>query len=169
MLHFNRDQLVNINYLFIGVLMMGALMVIICTTSPEKKILGEWEEVGWYFEKPDARLPKDRLDEILRDYVREGIMEKMEVLHVDSWQFKENGTLLTEPDSSKANLAWSIKGNGHILELRRNGYTLESFQIKKLDRDLLELHLMLDIQMKGIVKIVLKRKDQEENLYAEKI
>lgn len=153
----NRDKLVKLNYWVIGVLLFVALFIVINVTSPEKMIVGDWEEVGWFFEKPDATITEDRFDDILHEEVRKKIMDDMKVLHVERWRFSEDGRLTTEPDSSHADLQWFIKGSGHILELRRDGKTLENFEIKRLDREELELHLMLDLQLKGVVRILLKR------------
>ncbi|MFD2743898.1 MULTISPECIES: hypothetical protein [Sphingobacterium] len=158
MLRLNRDSLYKLNYLLVGMLLIASLLVVIHVASPEKMIVGEWKEAGWYFEKPDYRLKERNFAQVLEQNVRIEILDKLEILHVNRWIFKEDGTLEVD-DTSVANMTWSIKGRGHILEISRNGTPIESFQIQTLDNDQMELHLNLDIQIKGVIKILLKRDD----------
>lgn len=156
MLHLKRESLYKLNYLMVGVLLLGSLLVVIYVASPEKVIVGEWSEVGWHFEKPDYRVDEKNFAQILENNVRIEILDKLEILHVDRWIFREDGTLEVN-DSSVATMTWSIKGRGHILEISRNGTPIESFQIQTLNNEQMELHLNLDIQIKGVIKILLER------------
>ena len=156
MLRLKRDSLYKLNYLLVGVLLLSSLLVVIYVASPEKMIVGEWKEVGWYFEKPDYRVDEQNFAQVLEQNVRIEILEKLEILHVDRWIFQDDGTLEVN-DSSVANMTWSIKGRGHILEISRDGTPIESFQIQTLNNDQMELHLNLDIQIKGVIKILLER------------
>ncbi|WP_166334836.1 hypothetical protein [Sphingobacterium chungjuense] len=158
MLRLNRDSLYKLNYLLVGGLLLVSLLIVIYVASPEKMIVGEWKEKGWYFEKPDYRLEEKNFAEVLEENIRIEILDKLEILHVNRWIFRENGTLEVD-DHSVANMTWSIKGRGHILEISRDGTPIESFQIQTLNNDEMELHLNLDIQIKGVIKILLKRED----------
>ncbi|SUJ01519.1 Uncharacterised protein [Sphingobacterium spiritivorum] len=166
MLRISKSTLTKVNYVLIISLLMVALTGVLFSRSPEKLIQGEWEEVGWYFEKSDYNNKTSSQSGYINEQMKLEIFDQVVPYHMNVWHFAENGSILSEQDTDS--LQWYIKGRGHILELRKDGRKIESFQIQNLTRDKMELHFNLDLQVKGVVKIVLKRKELENN-YAKKV
>lgn len=157
--HLDRDKLVNFHYVFICILALASVLVVVYVASPEKIIQGEWIETGWYFEKPDAPREAQGMAAFVEDNIRREILERLEILHVESWVFHEDGTLEVHDDKEHSDLRWAIKGRGHILDIMKDGKSIESFQIQKLTKNQMQLFLNIDMQIRGIIKINLERKD----------
>ncbi len=162
----SRSALTRVNYGLIIALLMVALMGILYTRSPEKLIQGEWQEVGWYMERPDLKSDTWIAGNFIDERIKTEIFDHVTPFHMDTWYFEKDGRIRANQYATP--LQWYIKGRGHILELRKNNKTIESFQIHHLTNDSMELHFNLDLQIRGVVKIVLKRKSLENN-YAKKI
>ena len=157
----NRNVLVKLNYLLLAVLLIGTSFVMRYAESPERLIQGEWIEKGW-------RLEKDNATVVQESELKKEILQHVEEVHLGIWDFQEDGRLSSSMPVEDDEIEWFIKGRGHILELRRNGRTIESFQIQEITRSKLVLHLNFDLQVKGIIEIVLERKGEAEQ-YAAKI
>jgi len=161
----SRDVLVNLNYLLVAILLIGASIVVMHFESPERLIQGEWVETAWRLEKDNV---SSTAGEQLQAGLRKEILQNVENLHLGVWRFDEDGTLQSATTAQKSEMEWIIKGRGHVLELRRAGKTVESFQIQQISKDRLVLHLNFDLQVKGIIEIVLERKERTDQ-YAKKI
>lgn len=134
--------------------------------NPERLIQGQWVETGWYLEKTDGAAQHSEWE--IQNSLRAEIMKELEFFDVKIWEFDKDGTIKAANSSLNERIEWYIKGRGHILQLVREGKHLESFQIANIDRNTLELHLNLDLQVRGVLKIKLERKDYQKN-YAQKI
>ncbi|MBD1432768.1 hypothetical protein H8B06_08035 [Sphingobacterium sp. DN00404] len=161
----NRDVLVNLNYLLVALLLIGASLIVMHFESPERLIQGEWVEKEWRLEKDNISASSDLQ---LQVGLKKEILRNVEDLHLGIWKFYEDGTLQSETSEQNSEIEWFIKGRGHVLELRKAGKQIESFQIQQISRDRLVLHLNFDLQVKGIIEIVLERKEQS-NQYAKKV
>ncbi|MFZ4861117.1 hypothetical protein ACL9RF_02940 [Sphingobacterium sp. Mn56C] len=163
----NRNVLLKITYALLAVLMLSTLSVVIYYESPERLIQGEWVETTWRIEKDNAAKAID-LESPLYQNLKQEILRDVQLLHRGVWRFSDNGKLQSNKGNNSESLEWFIKGRGHILELKRNGKSIESFQIQTINQNKLVLHLNFDLQVKGIMEIVLERK---ENLgqYVKKI
>ncbi|WP_437921963.1 hypothetical protein [Sphingobacterium sp. LRF_L2] len=163
----NRDILIKINYIFIALLLIGSSLVVMYHESPERLIQGEWVETGWRLEKDNASA--ELTDHFyLQEGLRQEILRDFRELDHGIWRFNRNRALLTADPNHETDIEWLIKGRGHVLELRKNGKQIESFQIQQLSDEKLVLHLNFDLQVKGIMEIVLERKEQTDQ-YAKKI
>lgn len=163
----SRDRLVIVMYAFIASLLIGSSVVVIYYESPERLIQGEWVEKEWRLEKDNAS-PELASSSQLQEGLRKEILRDVEELHLGVWKFGEDRTLYAADASANRDLKWLIKGRGHVLELRKNGKPIESFQIQQISAERLVLHLNFDLQVKGIIEIVLERKDPTGR-YAKKI
>ncbi|NGM66918.1 hypothetical protein [Sphingobacterium sp. SGR-19] len=161
----NRDVLVKLNYLLLAILLIGASLVIRHAESPERLIAGDWVETDWRLEKDNAS-PVEELQ--VQSGLKKEILRNVEDLHLGIWRFEKDGSLKSPSSAKSDSIEWFIKGRGHVLELRRDGRTIESFQIQQINDRKLVLHLNFDLQVKGIIEIVLERKEYS-NQYAEKI
>ncbi|MFD1768289.1 hypothetical protein [Sphingobacterium suaedae] len=163
----SRDVLIKINYAFVALLLIGASLIVMYHESPERLIQGEWVEKNWRLEKDNAS-KKIASTFHLQDELRKEILRNIEDLHLGVWKFEQDGTLLSaEEPSDHSGMEWIIKGRGHVLELRKDGRQVESFQIQQISKDKLVLHLNFDLQVKGIIEIVLERKEQVDQYAAE--
>lgn len=166
MLRFNRDILIRITYVLIGVLLVASATVVIHFENPERLIKGVWVEKEWVVEKGD-RNHHELFNLGVNSTIRREVLHGLDEFSFGTWIFKDDGTVQSANNDLK-NVEWFIRGRGHVLELKRDGKAIESFQISKISDDLLELHINLDMQIKGILKIVLERKVEGEQ-YAKKI
>lgn len=161
----NRDVLVKLNYLLLAILLIGASLVIRHAENPERLIQGEWIEKEWRLEKDNATVVEESQ---MQSELKKEILRNVEELQLGIWKFEEDGSLKSASSTQNGAIEWFIKGRGHVLELRREGKTIESFQIQQISKTKLVLHLNFDLQVKGIIAIVLERKEQSEQ-YAKKI
>lgn len=161
----NRDVLVKLNYLLVAILLVGASLVIRHAENPERLIQGEWIEKEWRLEKDNATVVEESQ---MQSELKREILRNVEELHLGIWKFEEDGSLKSASSTQNDAIEWFIKGRGHVLELRREGKTIESFQIQQISKTKLVLHLNFDLQIKGIIEIVLERKEQSDQ-YAKKI
>lgn len=163
----SRDILVKINYIFIALLLIGSSLVVMYHENPERLIQGEWVEKEWRLEKDNAS-GELASNSQLQEGLRKEILQDFQELHLGVWKFEGNRSLLSADPNQSSDIEWLIKGRGHVLELRKNGKQMESFQIQQISDDRLVLHLNFDLQVKGIIEIVLERKDPSDQ-YAKKI
>lgn len=163
----SRDILIKINYVFIALLLIGSSLVVMYHESPERLIEGEWVEKEWSLEKDNASAELASNSQ-LQEGLRKEILRDFEELHLGVWKFERNRSLLSGDPNQRSDIQWLIKGRGHVLELRKDGHQIESFQIQQISHDKLVLHLNFDLQVKGIIEIILERKDQPDQ-YAKKI
>ncbi len=163
----SRDVLVKINYIFIALLLIGSSLVVMYHENPERLIQGEWVEKEWRLEKDNAS-PELASNSQLQEGLRKEILRDFEELHLGVWKFKKDRSLQSADSNQNNNIEWLIKGRGHVLELRKEGKPIESFQIQQISDNKLVLHLNFDLQVKGIIEIVLERKDPSDQ-YAKKI
>lgn len=160
---FNRSTLITITYFFIGTLLIVSLTSIITLQSPERLIQGTWKEKEWYIEKGESSGPML----INQQGLRHEILTDLDLSHYGIWDFQKDKLTTYDMQQKSSSVDWLIKGRGHILELRRAGRRIETFQIQQISDDVLELHLNFDLQVKGVMKIVLERVKSEK--YVKKV
>lgn len=163
----SRDVLSKINYIFLALLLIGSSLIVMYHESPERLIEGEWVETDWSLEKDNASAELASNSQ-LQEGLRKEILRDFEELHLGVWKFERDRSLVSADPNQDSDIQWLIKGRGHVLELRKDGNQMESFQIQQISRDKLVLHLNFDLQVKGIIEIVLERKDHSDQ-YAKKI
>ncbi|TRZ45274.1 hypothetical protein DMZ48_05885 [Robertkochia solimangrovi] len=129
--------------------------------APGQNILGVWVESEWNYEKfPDKDTPN--LD--LR--TKERITKDLIIHKAEIWEIHPNGTLTLHGETSKK-LNWTLKGRGHILKIEYPDKRREHYTLHRLNPNEMELHFHSDIEARGIVKLVFKKK--EKISYAQKI
>ncbi|MEZ0451568.1 hypothetical protein ACR78Z_02625 [Sphingobacterium thalpophilum] len=166
MLTIKRRILARFNFVLLTFLLLGATSMVMFYENPERLLEGEWEEQGWYFEKVE-KSPLFQKQAVIHERIKDAAIAHLPPLKDGLWHFEKMGekNFIAYHEDKQYN--WFLKGRGHILELRKNNQLVESFVIQKLDKDQLVLHLNLDIQTKGIARIVLKKGGKEN--YAKKI
>lgn len=162
-----RKILSNLNFVLIAILLILTNWIVLRHENPERMVEGQWREVGWYFEKVDETPTFNKQTEIHEEF-KQQLLNHLPPLKSGNWHFirNNNQNYIAYHDSLKYD--WYIKGRGHILELRSNNKLVESFIIQDITKDSMILHLNIDLQTKGIAKIVLKR-DDIDNKYVKKI
>lgn len=162
-----RKVLAHFNFVLIAVLLLITSWIVMVYENPERMVEGKWSEVGWYFEKVDEMPAFNKQTEIHEKFKQQAI-QHLPPLKNGNWHFVRNNKQNYIAHHDSIQYDWYIKGRGHILELRRNDELIESFIIQDITRDRMVLHLNIDLQTKGIARIVLKR-DEIDNKYAKKI
>ncbi|MDM1292749.1 hypothetical protein HX021_00380 [Sphingobacterium sp. N143] len=166
MLTIKRKILARFNFVLLSFLLFGATAMVMFYENPERLLEGEWEEQGWYFEKVE-KSPTFKRQTIIHEQIKDEAIAHLPPLQDGMWHFERtrDKNFVAHHQSQQYN--WFLKGRGHILELRKDNELVESFIIQKLSKDQLILHLNLDMQTRGIARIVLKKGGKEK--YAEKI
>lgn len=142
--------------LVFGSFFLVSIGVLTRDVSPDKLIVGKWEEVSWEFEKVDYE--REQLLFSDDDFQRNEICKDMLIHKAEVWDFREDGKLLLiGKDQTSEVLDWHIKGRGHILVLKHGDDRIESFQIQDISKDSFVIHFGFDLQVKGIVKMTFKK------------
>jgi len=144
--------------LFSPVLLVFFAMVV-SSTSPERKIIGEWKEISWEYEKVDKHYENGHLmPKTISDNIKQEILDNMAIHEAESWIFLPDGRLLlTDEESNTKRLGWKLNGRGHVLELKYDEKNGEHYKIQKIGDDELVIYFETDIQAKGIVKMTFKK------------
>lgn len=145
---------IRLSVIAFALLLFAAVGIASRATSPEDLLIGSWEEVTWAYEKSDQAMAQD---EQWKEASRNLIAHRAEV-----WKFKRDKSLriyTSQQDQELVTSFWSIKGRGHILELRE-GDVVEDYQIQEITKDRLTLYFSFDLQVKGVVKMIFKRTDK---------
>ncbi|MBK7884606.1 MAG: hypothetical protein IPJ81_13110 [Chitinophagaceae bacterium] len=138
-------------HIVLAALFIGCGIVIQKSDSPEKLLIGKWEEVACEYERIDKENTND-------------IYQNLNLHKGEVWQFDNAHKLIFfNKNYLKETLNWNIKGRGHILELHYKDKRLEGYQIQEITKDKLVIHFNIDLQVRGIVKLTFKRITEETN------
>ncbi|GAB3652222.1 hypothetical protein GCM10028791_21670 [Echinicola sediminis] len=143
-------------YLAVVFLMWAAVATLLANdSSPDSKLLGQWKEVMWSYEKLD---PKDKVNSelslLISDQLKKEISKGLVIHKAETWEIMPDGKLLLhKTGGDQEELQWRLKGRGHVLKLYGKGTCLEHYQIQKLTADTLEIHFNSDLQARGIIKM----------------
>lgn len=151
---------------FFAVVLLS-VSVLLYQTSPTNIIVGTWEEISWEYEK----INKNDASRDGENNVQLNEISKNLVIHrSEIWEFDSDNNLKLYDHGEKMdeseNLLWSLKGRGHILELKHRNSQVEAYQIQELSKNKLVIHFSFDLQVRGIVKMTFKRRDKK---HAQKI
>lgn len=128
---------------------------------PEHLIVGTWNERSWQYEKVNA--PSD-LKKIHRDTIAQSVKDQLGrhlVIHsAETWQFKQDGSLLLHGADTTKRVKWKLKGRGHILELEYADKVIEHYNLTELTPSRMALNFDSDIQVKGIAKLTFDNIDR---------
>jgi hypothetical protein len=158
---------VSYAYGFIIILLVFSAVTIYREDSPEKLIVGRWEEVSWEFERVNVDSVKKNSN--LEEFQKREIYQNLMIHNAEEWEFFP-GRILTlkhSTDTPETELKWVMKGRGHILELKYGDDRVECYQIHELTKDTLVVYFNFDLQIRGMVKMTFKKVDEQS--YAQKI
>lgn len=126
--------------------------------NPENLLIGEWEEIGWEYEKIDPSPETYTISIGAIDQQQKSEISQNLVIHkAEKWQFRPTGEIkLIKQNGTMESLEWRIKGRGNILKLIY-GSKNEHYQIQKLNPKLMEIHFNSDLQARGIVKMTFQK------------
>ncbi|UCS95807.1 hypothetical protein KZP23_13395 [Echinicola marina] len=152
---------VGLLYLGITVLLLtGVVSLMAYDISPDNKLLGEWKEVSWEFEKLDEAVDHEfwGISKSITDQLKKEISRELAFHEAEVWKFYPDGKISLEGSNGKrASLFWRLKGRGHVLKLFGHADSIEHYQIQKLTDDTMEIHFNTDLQARGIIKMTFKK------------
>jgi hypothetical protein len=161
-----RIPLIYLTTFFVIAVLFSSLLI--GGSSPERIIVGVWEEVAWEYEKVDKSSDIDSSEnKLISSEVKEAIAQEIVVHQSEVWEFLPNGKLkLHAQGKEDLELDWKIKGRGHILKLIHENQILEHYNLVELNDDEMILYFNVDMQARGIVKLTFKKQNSR---YAKKI
>lgn len=142
------------------VLIVGFVVLIHFSPSPESQILGSWQELAWEYEKVDKQTNDHSQGEGYQDissYVKSTIGYHLIVHKAETWTFLPDGKLRLQGGDFEETVSWRIKGRGHILELRHDDNTIEHYNLTDLGNQTMVLNFESDLQVRGIAKLTFKK------------
>lgn len=123
--------------------------------SPEKKIVGQWNEKSWEYERVNK--VGDTNSKEITDDVKKIIGQHLLIHEAETWQFLPNGKLLLKSGSTERLVDWKIKGRGHILQLKYDDDVVENYNLTELDNNTMILNFDSEIQARGIAKLTFEK------------
>jgi len=123
--------------------------------SPEKKIVGQWNEKSWEYERVNK--VGDTNSKEITDDVKKIIGQHLLIHEAETWQFLPNGKLLLKSGSTERLVDWKIKGRGHILQLKYDDNVVENYNLTELDNNTMILNFDSEIQARGIAKLTFEK------------
>lgn len=135
-----------LTYLSILIAGIGTVILLFSfSTNPEIQIVGEWNEIVWAYDQKE--MPSSKRTESSGFLIHEA----------EVWTFLPDGRLLLEGDSSTSEALWSLKGRGHILQLKYDNDYIENYNIDVLDNNELVLNFEDGLEVRGLSKLTFSR------------
>lgn len=147
--------------IYTGLFLSGIIAIIITlvlTESPEKLILGEWDEVKWEYERVNKTMENKKKNDHLSHEIKNVVGQDLIIHQAESWRFLPDGVLELKKKDQIQRVHWSIKGRGHILQLHYNNHFIENYNIDRLKNNELTINFEADIEVRGIAKLTFKKK-----------
>lgn len=132
--------------------------------SPEKLILGPWEEKKWMYEDKTsigADILAASKTSVTNSYPAFSLHE------AENWEFLPGGKLRLTVNDEVQQLTWTIKGRGHVLQIKYAPGHVENYQLTELSKDKMVLDAESDVQARGIARLTFER--NKTNAYAQEI
>ncbi len=127
-------------------------------TRHEEIIVGAWKEIKWTYEGAE-----DKEDTLLRaealKSLRSIIGQDFLIHENETWIFTPEGQLITstKPTENDMRLRWLLKGRGNILVIKNGDIPIESYNITKLNDEILVLSFNVEIGAKGVAELTFER------------
>ncbi|MBL7950948.1 MAG: hypothetical protein JNM62_04455 [Flavobacteriales bacterium] len=154
----NRDLLPFLVTGTMLVLFGIALSVVLGTSHPERRLLGQWKEVSWTYEKIDPTPLEVTTGSSLGEELRKEITKGLVIHESETWRFAPGSELILHKNGERNDtLQWKLKGHGHMLQLVFGDAHEEVYQVRDLREDEMVLQFNNDMIARGVVRIVLKR------------
>ena len=130
--------------------------------SPERLIMGTWNERQWQYEKVNAPsdLKKFQAQDTMAQSVKDQLGKHLVVHSAEVWEFKREGLLVLHGRDTTKEVRWKLKGRGHILELEYANKVIEHYNLSELTSTNMALNFDSDIQVKGIAKLTFDKLDR---------
>jgi len=130
--------------------------------SPERLIMGTWNERQWQYEKVNAPsdLKKLQAQDTMAQSVKDQLGKHLVVHSAEVWEFKREGLLVLHGRDTTKEVRWKLKGRGHILELEYANKVIEHYNLSELTSTNMALNFDSDIQVKGIAKLTFDKLDR---------
>jgi hypothetical protein len=124
----------------------------------ESKLVGNWEEKVWRYEKANKKgnylLSKKAIDDEVVDLISKDLL----IHKTEYWLFHPSGYLKLKKKGGEAMVVkWRLKGRGNLLKLKYNNKLTEYYQVIELKANHLVLFFENDVHTRGIVKIEFNR------------
>ncbi len=150
-----NDPLALAGALVLVVLPIVALAVLVAGPRPETRLLGEWREVSWSYEKVDDPMGSGTL---LGQELRNEISQGLVIHRSETWRFNPGSALVLQKNGERNDtLQWALKGHGRMLQLVFGDKHQEVYKLKQLTDDEMVLQFNNDMIARGVVSIVFKR------------
>ncbi|HMQ06774.1 MAG TPA: lipocalin family protein [Saprospiraceae bacterium] len=150
----------KIAWINLGIIMFcltGLGTIIYIAPTPEDSIIGEWKEVEWNFEMVDKNVKDSLAYQSLSEYAKKVSGQHLVIHESEKWYFFPDGKLILEGQDYFKEVKWSIKGRGHILQVKYGSGQTENYNISELNEEKLVLNFESDAQARGIAKLVFHR------------
>jgi hypothetical protein len=138
--------------------LIGLVWIRHCLISPDKQIIGVWNEQAWEYEKVYNR--KDQLaieSDTISQSVKDQLGKHLLIHSAEKWNFTPNGQLVLIGLDTVKTVQWKLKGRGHILELEYDNEIIEHYNLTELNSNQMVLNFDSDMQIKGIAKLTFNR------------
>lgn len=141
----------------VGLFVM-ALSVVLGNSHPERRLLGQWQEVSWTYEKVDPTPLEVATGASLGEELRKEITKGLVIHESETWRFAPGSELVLHKNGTRNDtLQWKLKGHGHMLQLVFGDAHEEVYQVRELKEDEMVLQFNNDMIARGVVRIVFKR------------
>lgn len=146
-----------------ALILAGVLMAFGFSRSPDKTIIGGWEERAWEYEKVNKLPPERNNYRDISEEVKQLIGQKLSIHTAETWLFLPNGKLLLYGPQGHRIIQWKMKGRGQVLELRDNE-NIENYNITELNDSSMVINFDTDMEVRGIAKLSFARKYKHHDL-----
>ena len=156
MIHFGR-------YIFVFILIAWCFVHLKRQVqSPERLLLGTWNERQWQYEKVNAPADLKRLQaqDTIAQSVKDQLGKHLVVHSAEIWEFRRDGSLILHGRDTTKAVRWKLKGRGHILELEYANKVIEHYNLSELTPAHMALNFDSDIQVRGIAKLTFDKLDR---------
>ncbi|GGD32406.1 hypothetical protein [Flavobacterium orientale] len=143
-------------YTLVFVVIVATIITTISLSqSPEKKIVGQWNELSWEYERVD--MVNDTNNKEITDDVKKIIGQHLLIHEAETWKFLSNGKLVLKAGENERLVDWKIKGRGHILQLKYDNDVVENYNLTELNNNVMVLNFDSEIQARGIAKLTFEK------------
>lgn len=133
------------------------LVMISATPVPEALIQGEWKEMNWKYETIKKGKDESARQQLISEEVKRKIGQHLVIHTAETWRFLPDHKLELRKGPEVHIVDWTIKGRGHVLQLRYNENSVEHYNIVTLSNNIMQLNFDTDVQARGIAKLTFRR------------
>lgn len=126
-------------------------------SSPEEAILGKWDEIIWEYEMGHKKGNAGTMENAVSNDVKKQLGKHLVIHCSEKWEFFNDGTLRLTGNDSERIVFWSLKGRGHVLEIKYDDGITEHYNITKLSKNTLVLNFESEIQTRGLAKLTFEK------------